>query len=177
MQPCTAQAGRPRQLTRLCDAGLAAFNLPLAYIIREKFNQPIFACNNLAGSPCVHLPGISTWLSLHHNLVYKKKGLLCAAGQCWPAQPQGGPAGSLPPHSFAMYFKEGGRSHVIHRPGSCCQCCCQIRSGCSIVSQPAGVGTFLPLFYRLLEFWRQHQPQLSAAPQPSAPPSSLVATA
>eukprot|EP00891_Asterochloris_glomerata_P002833 jgi/Astpho2/2833/Aster-00993 len=40
-----------------------------------------------------------------------------------------------------------------------------------------GVGTFLPLFFRLLEFWRHHQPQPSAAPQPSAPPSSLVATA
>ena len=31
------------------SAGLAAFEIPLAYIRRDKFNQPIFACNNLSG--------------------------------------------------------------------------------------------------------------------------------
>ena len=30
-------------------SGLAAFELPLAYIRKDKFNQPIFACNNLSG--------------------------------------------------------------------------------------------------------------------------------
>ena len=29
--------------------GLQAFDFPLAYITHDKFNQPIFACNNLAG--------------------------------------------------------------------------------------------------------------------------------
>ena len=29
--------------------GLAAFELPLVYIKDDKFNQPIFGCNNLAG--------------------------------------------------------------------------------------------------------------------------------
>ena len=29
--------------------GLRAFELPLVYISRDTFSQPIFACNNLAG--------------------------------------------------------------------------------------------------------------------------------
>jgi hypothetical protein len=28
------------------------------------------------------------------------------AGQVWPAVEGGGPAGSFPPHSFKLYFKE-----------------------------------------------------------------------
>ena len=31
-------------------SGLRAFDLPLAYTRREKFNQPIFSCNNLSGT-------------------------------------------------------------------------------------------------------------------------------
>lgn len=31
-----------------------------------------------------------------------------AAGDVWPAAEGGGPGGSLPPHSFTVYFKEGG---------------------------------------------------------------------
>lgn len=30
-------------------AGLAGFDLPLVYITKDKLNQPIFGCNNLAG--------------------------------------------------------------------------------------------------------------------------------
>lgn len=30
-------------------SGLAGFDMPLAYICKEKLNQPIFGCNNLAG--------------------------------------------------------------------------------------------------------------------------------
>ncbi|DBB16452.1 hypothetical protein WJX82_008645 [Trebouxia sp. C0006] len=88
-------------------SGLVAFELPLAYIRRDKFNQPIFACNNLSG-------------------------------ECWPAAPGGGPQGSLPPHVFALYFKEGG------------------------------VGTFLPLYFRFIDIARDnlHQVQQQpAAPQ------------
>lgn len=59
---------------------------------------------------------------------------LCA-GECWPAEPGGGPAGQLPPHKFALYFKEGG------------------------------VGTFLPLYYNFMEAMRQHQQQQQQQPQ------------
>ena len=31
-------------------AGLVAFELPLAYIYSDKFNQPIFGANNLSGN-------------------------------------------------------------------------------------------------------------------------------
>ena len=60
------------------------------------------------------------------------------AGECWPAAPGGGPQGSLPPHVFALYFKEGG------------------------------VGTFLPLYFRFIDIARDnlHQVQQQpAAPQ------------
>eukprot|EP00898_Chlorokybus_atmophyticus_P004237 jgi/Chlat1/4814/Chrsp31S04862 len=30
-------------------AAIHAFDLPLSYIVREKFNQPIFGCNNITG--------------------------------------------------------------------------------------------------------------------------------
>lgn len=33
-----------------CLAGLAGFDMPLVYISKEKLNQPIFGCNNLAGN-------------------------------------------------------------------------------------------------------------------------------
>ena len=56
------------------QAGLHAFELPLAYLRGDKFNQPIFGCNNLSG-------------------------------ECWPAVAGGGPAGGMPPHKFALYFK------------------------------------------------------------------------
>lgn len=86
-------------VANLADAsGLKAFELPLSYLRRVKFNQPIFGANNLAG-------------------------------ECWPAQPGGGPAGSLPPHKFALYFKEGG------------------------------VGTFLPLYYSFSEAAQSRQQQ------------------
>jgi hypothetical protein len=35
----------------LCTAGLAAFELPLAYVHNDNFKQPVFGCNNLAGWP------------------------------------------------------------------------------------------------------------------------------
>ena len=37
-------------------AGLVAFELPLAYIRKDKFNQPIFACNNLSGKLSIAVP-------------------------------------------------------------------------------------------------------------------------
>ncbi|MEW5302031.1 MAG: hypothetical protein WDW36_004843 [Sanguina aurantia] len=43
------------------------------------------------------------------------------AGQVWPAVPGGGPSGSLPPHKWVVYFKEGG------------------------------IGTFYPMYYTLAE--------------------------
>jgi hypothetical protein len=30
-------------------SGLAGFDLPLVYLLKDKLNQPIFGCNNLAG--------------------------------------------------------------------------------------------------------------------------------
>ncbi|KAF6256827.1 hypothetical protein COO60DRAFT_1527353 [Scenedesmus sp. NREL 46B-D3] len=56
-------------------SGLAGFDMPLVYISKDKLNQPIFGCNNLAG-------------------------------QVWPAVTDGGPSGTLPPHSFKVLFKE-----------------------------------------------------------------------
>lgn len=104
--------------------GLQAFDIPLAYITHDKFNQPIFACNNLAG-------------------------------KVWPATEGGGPAGTLPPHEYKLYFKEGG------------------------------VGTLLPLYYRFVSTARltlqrsrpSAPPASTSAPSAPQAPSSLVATA
>lgn len=40
-------------------SGLAGFDMPLVYICKEKLNQPIFGCNNLAGAHSVFLAGTS----------------------------------------------------------------------------------------------------------------------
>ena len=72
-------------------------------------------------------------------------------GECWPAQPGGGPAGSLPPHKFAMYFKEGG------------------------------VGTFLPLYFNFSEAaqsaQRQRQQNSYTDPHRQGQTINMVATA
>lgn len=59
------------------QSGLVGFDLPLVYIHNDQLNQPIFACNNLAG-------------------------------KVWPAEEGGGPAGTLPPHSWKVLFSSGG---------------------------------------------------------------------
>lgn len=43
----------------LCSTGLVAFELPFAYITGDKFKQPVFGCNNLAGR---------TYLLSHYKL-------------------------------------------------------------------------------------------------------------
>lgn len=102
--------------------GLQAFDIPLVYIHRDEFKQPIFGCNHLSG-------------------------------HVWQAAEGGGPRGSLPPVSFKLYFTEGG------------------------------VGTFLPLYFDLLNRAKtaarwQEQQQRQTAPRPSAPPvGELAATA
>jgi WW domain-binding protein 2 len=44
--------------------GLQAFDFPLAYITHDKFNQPIFACNNLAG-PLPMVPNVAAMPEVH----------------------------------------------------------------------------------------------------------------
>eukprot|EP00884_Botryococcus_braunii_P021645 jgi/Botrbrau1/8164/Bobra.357_2s0010.1 len=60
------------------------------------------------------------------------------SGECWPAVDGGGPAGTLPPHRFKIYFKEGG------------------------------VGTFLPLYFRFVAYIREIQKRQAMAPTGSA---------
>mmetsp|Transcript_11824 Transcript_11824/g.35409 ORF Transcript_11824/g.35409 Transcript_11824/m.35409 type:complete len:217 (-) Transcript_11824:160-810(-) len=106
--------------------GLQAFDIPLAYVSHDKFNQPVFGCNHLSG-------------------------------KVWPAAEGGGPAGTLPPHDYKIWFTNGG------------------------------VGTLLPLYYRFIraaavalqQASRGQPASPTTASAPSAPqmPSSLVATA
>lgn len=81
-------------------------------------------------SPCTAFP---IWV------VAKSQGTGHTAGKCWPAVPGGGPLGTLPPHNFVIYFKEGG------------------------------VGTFLPLYFNFLEYTRFMQQRVQSSPMPSAP--------
>ena len=122
-------------------AGLMAFELPFAYITEDKFKQPVFGCNNLAGQP-------TSFPILQSSSVFSSPSCECLdillsvclqAGKCWPAVPGGGPSGSLPPHNFAIYFKEGG------------------------------VGTFLPLYFNFLEYVRYTQQRMHSSSVPTAP--------
>ena len=83
---------------------------------------------------------------LNHFLPQLKDGIVADAGQCWPLAPDGGPNGNHPPHNFALYFKEGG------------------------------VGTFLPLYFRFLQYHRALQARQQSGTQPvSRPPPSAPA--
>ncbi len=108
--------------------GLVAFELPLAYIRKDKFNQPIFACNNLSGKLSIAVPHPSDLEAIAGTMLSSN------AGECWPAAPGGGPQGSLPPHVFSLYFKEGG------------------------------VGTFLPLYFRFVDIARNNLHQVQQQP-------------
>eukprot|EP00775_Hariotina_reticulata_P002184 gene2184-2502_t len=57
-------------------SGLAGFDMPLVYISKEKLNQPIFGCNNLAGQvwPAVPGGGPSGTLPPHSFKVLFKEG-------------------------------------------------------------------------------------------------------
>lgn len=105
-----------------------AFELPLAYIRKDKFNQPIFACNNLSGKLSIAVPHPSDLGAIAGTMASSN------AGECWPAAPGGGPQGSLPPHVFSLYFKEGG------------------------------VGTFLPLYFRFVDIARDNLHQVQQRP-------------
>lgn len=98
--------------------GLHSFDIPLAYITNNKFNQPVFSCNHLSG-------------------------------KVWPAAEGGGPAGTLPPHDYKIWFPNGG------------------------------VGTLLPLFFQFVqEASRTVQQQgVPTASSAANRPSDLVATA
>lgn len=69
------------------------------------------------------------------------------AGQCWPLAADGGPNGNHPPHNFVLYFKEGG------------------------------VGTFLPLYFRFLQYHRALQGRPQSATQPASKPAAPSAPA
>jgi len=57
-------------------SGLQSFDLPLAYISNEKFNQPIFGCNNLSFRcfPVGEAGGPSGSLPPHDLKLYLKEG-------------------------------------------------------------------------------------------------------
>ncbi|KAJ6793815.1 UPF0664 stress-induced protein C29B12.11c [Iris pallida] len=87
------------------DVHFTAFDMPLLYIHGEKFNQPIFHCNNISGLVEPVVP------EDQHRALYST-------------------------HAFKILFKEGG------------------------------CGTFVPLFFNLIQSVRQynqHQPYASAA--------------
>ena len=54
------------------------------------------------------------WTSIlerHHDRNYR---VLVHAGNCWPAVQGGGPAGTVAPHKFMLYFREGGVGTFLH---------------------------------------------------------------
>ena len=48
--PCHPPSPLTLKSTHAISPGLAGFDLPLVYLFKDKLNQPIFGCNNLAGA-------------------------------------------------------------------------------------------------------------------------------
>mmetsp|Transcript_10745 Transcript_10745/g.29518 ORF Transcript_10745/g.29518 Transcript_10745/m.29518 type:complete len:219 (+) Transcript_10745:76-732(+) len=67
------------------------------------------------------------------------------SGEVWSAAEDGGPRGSLPPHNFTVYFKEGG------------------------------IGTFFPMYYMLATQAKQaySSEQQQSQQEPAGPPPSV----
>ncbi len=66
-------------------AGLVAFELPLAYIRKDKFNQPIFACNNLSGKLSMAVPQPSDLEAIAGTMSFLQcRGVLACCSRRWP---------------------------------------------------------------------------------------------
>lgn len=64
-------------------AGLVAFELPLAYIRKDKFNQPIFACNNLSGKLSIHVPHSNDLEAIAGMAFLICRGVLACCSRRW----------------------------------------------------------------------------------------------
>ena len=73
---------------------LAAFDFPLLYIRAEQFRQPIFGANYLRHA-------------CEEAYLFYRRADRAGSGTCFSVA-AGGPAGSAPPHTFTLTFKEGG---------------------------------------------------------------------
>jgi hypothetical protein len=99
---------------------------PQAYVRGERFNQPIFGCNNLSGS-------------------------VFSVGE------EGGPAGSLPPHTFKIYFREvRGAVQALYAAYFIANTKRCVQGGC---------GTLLPLFFNALQQAREAAQSPLVAPR------------
>ena len=106
-------------------AGLVAFELPLAYVYSDKFNQPIFGANNLSGKPndssayhdftrtlssypvdpsALCVPG--TWQSI----------FCLPAEKCWPPVP--GPCLHILKFLKLSVFADFDQAFPVHLQGS-----------------------------------------------------------
>ncbi|KAK6931949.1 hypothetical protein RJ641_001573 [Dillenia turbinata] len=92
-----------------------AFDMPLLYVHHEKFNQPIFHCNNISGQVEPVVPDDQ------HRALYST-------------------------HSFKIMFKEGG------------------------------CGTFIPLFFNLIQSVRQYNQQFAAGAEARVDPLQAAQT-
>lgn len=90
----------------------------------ERFNQPIFGCNNLSGS-------------------------VFQVGE------GGGPAGSLPPHTFTIYFREARA--LAHGAADF--------TADAWLGAQGGCGTLLPLFFNALHQAREAAQSPLVAPR------------
>ena len=52
--------------------GLTAFDIPLAYVNHDKFNQPVFGCNHLSGITAGAASALLVPSHYPHHLVYGK---------------------------------------------------------------------------------------------------------
>jgi hypothetical protein len=66
------------------DSNFLAYDLPLSLIRTERFNQPIFGCNNIEGE-CLPLPGTDGCTHFKSFPSLLRRATLC--DQCQPLVP------------------------------------------------------------------------------------------
>ncbi len=85
-QNCRSAHSKKSKIHFMVDlhAGLVAFELPLAYIRKDKFNQPIFACNNLSGKLSIAVPHPSDLEAIAGTMAFPKcRGVLACCSRRW----------------------------------------------------------------------------------------------
>jgi hypothetical protein len=117
-------------------AGLAGFDMPLVYVFKDKLNQPIFGCNNLAGQQQQQhmLQGTVCMHVASHALAALGgcKGESCSRVQSMPAEQLAVAANAVERHKLQKttpHYQAHTANVADASGGACasfdlCVCCC-----------------------------------------------------
>mmetsp|Transcript_35756 Transcript_35756/g.71743 ORF Transcript_35756/g.71743 Transcript_35756/m.71743 type:complete len:198 (+) Transcript_35756:109-702(+) len=91
---------------------LVAFDLPFSLIRNERFNQPIFGCNNLEGD-CLPLPGTDG--PSHYKLSFQEGGVGTLLPLYWDLLNRNRRGSTAAPDGFDSFSREVASGEFVRR--------------------------------------------------------------